>query len=174
MESYNNLKMTMENKNQAAKAAEMIAEIAAKRTPESPNELNDFLECVEVKRNKVIVDGSCSLWENTFLEMLPEIFKACAALTNQKFEANAWYESCNCGYSASIEAERRGSTLNLRTVVSENGDGICPECCEQIVCYDEYDPDETYYCPECGEEIDHEEMFGGELPVITKETFEIK
>lgn len=174
MESYNNLRMTMENKSQAVKAAEMIAEIAAKRTPVSPNELKNFLACVDVQRNMVIVDGSCSLWENTFLEMLPEIFKDCASLTNQKLEALAWYESCNCGYSATIEAERSGNALNMRTVVSENGDGICPECYEQIVCYDEYDPDKTYFCPECGEELDHEKMFDGVLPVITKETFEIK
>ena len=145
MESYTNLKMTMENKSQAIKAAEMIAEIAAKRTPESPNELKNFLECVDVKRNMVIVDDSCSLWENTFLEMLPEIIRACAALTNQKYEVLAWHNSCNCGYSATIEAERSGNALNMRTVVSENGDGFCEECGEQIVCYDEYDPDETYY-----------------------------
>ncbi len=174
MESYTNLKMTMENKSQAIKAAEMIAEIAAMRTPESPNELKNFLECVDVKRNMVIVDESCSLWENTFLEMMPEIIRVCAALTIQKYEALAWHNSCNCGYAATIEAERSSSALNMRTVVSENGDGFCEECGEQIVCYDEYDPDKTYFCPECGEELDHEKMFDGVLPVITKETFEIK
>ena len=53
MERCTNLRMTMENKSQAVKAAELIAEIAAKRTPEFPNELKDFLECVEVKKNAV-------------------------------------------------------------------------------------------------------------------------
>ena len=174
METYTNLRMTMENKNQAVKAAELIAEIAAKRTPESPNELKNFLASVEVKKSVVIVDGSCSLYENTFLEMMPEIFKTCAVLTSQKFEAVAWYESCNCAWSAQVTADRIDNTLNMRTVVSENGDGCCPECGVQIVCYDEYDPNETYYCPECGEEISHEDMFGGELPVITKEIFAIE
>ena len=173
METYTNLKMTMENKAQAAEAAKIIAELASRRTPESPNELKNFLACIEVKRNKVIVDDSCSLHETTFLELIPEAIKACAHLTSKKFELIAWYYSCNCGYEASIEAERDAEMLNIKTIVSENGDGCCPECGEQVVCYDEYDPAETYYCPECGDELDHLEMFGGVLPVVTQESFRI-
>ena len=52
MESYNNLRMTMENKAQAIEAAKIIAELASKRTPESPNELKNFVACIEVERNK--------------------------------------------------------------------------------------------------------------------------
>lgn len=173
METYTNLKMTMENKAQAAEAAKIIAELASRRTPESPNELKNFLACIEVKRNKVIVDDSCSLHETTFLELIPEAIQACAHLTSKKFKVIAWYYSCNCGYEASIEAERDAEMLNIKTIVSENGDGCCPECGEQVVCYDEYDPAETYYCPECGDELDHLEMFDGILPVITQESFRI-
>ena len=169
MESCTNMRMTMENKSQAVKAAELIAEITAKRTPESPNELKSFLACVKVKKNAVIVDGNWSLFEGTFLEMIPEIFKTCAALTSQKFEAHAYYET-TCAWNATIDADRNANSLNMKTVVSVNGDGTCPECGETIVCFDEYDPNETYYCPECGDEIGHEEMFGGKPPVITKET----
>ena len=173
MESYNNLRMTMENKAQAIEAAKIIAELASKRTPESPNELKNFVACIEVERNKVIVDESCSLYNTTFLELIPEIIKSCALLTSEKYEVIAWYTSCNCGYGATIVAERDADTLNIKTIVTEYGDGICPECCVQVVCYDEYDPAETYYCPECGEELDHLEMFGGVLPVVTQESFRI-
>ena len=173
METYNNLKMTMENKAQAIEAARIIAELASRRTPEAPNELNNFVTCIEVKRNKVIVDDSCSLHETAFLELIPEVIKACAHLTSKEYKVIAWYESCNCGYQATIEAERDANTLSIKTIVSENGDGICPECCVQVVCHDEYDPNETYYCPECGDELDHLEMFGGILPVVTQESFRI-
>ena len=97
METYNNLKMTMENRAQAIEAAKIIAELASRRTPESPNELKNFVACIEVKRNKVIVDGSCSLHETAFLELIPEVIKACAPLTSKKYEVIAWYYSCNCG-----------------------------------------------------------------------------
>ena len=173
METYNNLRMTMENRAQAIEAAKIITEFASRRTPEFPNELKNFVACIKVKRNKVIVDDSCSLLETAFLELIPEVIKACAPLTSKKYEVIAWYYSCNCGYEASIEAKRDADTLNIKTIVSENGDGSCPECGEQVVCYDEYDPAETYYCPECGDELDHLEMFDGVLPVVTLESSRI-
>ena len=38
------------------------------------------------------------------------------------------------GYFPKTDAD----TLNIKTIVSENGDGSCPECGKQVVCYDEY------------------------------------
>ena len=61
MESYNNLKMTLENNEQAVKAVDIIKEIAAKREPVSPNELNHYVADIQVSSNTVVVDDSCSL-----------------------------------------------------------------------------------------------------------------
>ena len=67
MESYTNLKMTMENKSQAIKAAEMIAEIAAKRTPESPR--GDVQKGVLMWWNQIKSGGMTEIFhQNRFLE----------------------------------------------------------------------------------------------------------
>ena len=164
------LRITMENEAQAVKAVEVITELASKRTSPHGKELVRFAEDLWIEDNMVLAEESASLFSDTFLDFVPEIMKACAFLTEQKFEANAWYEDYGCGLEESIEAKRNDTSLNIRTVVSENGNGMCPECGEHIVCYDEYDPNETYYCPICGKELVHEEMFLGILPVTTLET----
>ena len=173
MQLINNLKMTLENNEQATKAVEIIKGIAAKRIPEYPEELTEYIADLVARGNTVMVEESYSLLGDTFLELTSDIIKACVVLTQSSFEVDAWQYSCNCGYSSSVTAARNGNELKITTIVSENGNATCPECGVTIVSFDEYDPNETYYCPECGEEMDHLEMFEGCLPEISKEVVEI-
>ena len=57
------------------------------------------------------------------------------------------------------------STLHMELFESENGNGFCPECGEQLVCFDEFNPDETYHCEDCDIDVSAEDMFEGVLPV---------
>lgn len=173
MKSYSSLIMKMETRAQAMKAANIIAELASRRTSKYQSKLKDFVACIKVKRSVVIVDDSYNLHETTFLDFVPKVIKACAPLTSKKYEVVAWYSSWKCGYQASIQAERDAEMLNIKTIVSENGDGCCPKCGEQVVCFDEYDFAETYCCPKCGDKIDHLAMFDGALPVVTLEVSRI-
>ena len=50
----------------------------------------------------------------------------------------------------------------------------CPECGEDVVRIEDYDPSKTYVCPDCGEEVDLSKAYAEFAPVITKETIEIK
>ena len=173
MKAYTNMKITMETKDQAVKAVEIIRELASKKTSEDAC-IDNFIKDIKVKENMVMVDDSCSIHSGTFEDLPAEIFKALAAITEKDFSAHAWHYSCNCGHQASVDASRRKNKVKVKTIIAPNGNGWCEECGEMIVPYDEYDPKATYYCPVCGKEIDHKELFDGDIPTTVKETFVIR
>jgi hypothetical protein len=175
MEAYTSLKITLKTEELATKAMAIMKTIIANRIPASPKELIKFEADICVEENFIIVEESCTLYETTFLEMIPDIMKAIAtAQTASTFEAHGYYDSCNCGYVAEIEASFTNGTLNIKTIESGNEQGCCPECGEEIVDFNEYDPNKKYFCPECGEELDPYEMFDGLIPTVKEESFQIK
>ena len=106
MEAYTNITITMETKEQAVKAVEIIKDIATNRTPEFETELTTFIEDIEIKENVVEVDSSCSLMSNTFCEMMPQIMRSFGWHDLGKVRMNAYYFSCNCGYEANCTGKR--------------------------------------------------------------------
>ena len=105
MEEYTNIKFNMNSNEDANTVADIIKEVASKREPESPNELKHFIADIEVKENVVIVEDSCSLFSNTFCEMIPQIMIDIARRSFGPITMNAWFYSCNCGYEAEISGQ---------------------------------------------------------------------
>jgi hypothetical protein len=96
----------------------------------------------------------------------------CVAVANElkncSFYGHAFYDDENCGYESCADYEYESGYLKITLIESPEGNGCCPECGEQIVCFDEYEPSEEYTCEECGAQInDHSDMFGGTLPTVT-------
>ena len=106
MEAYTNMTITMETKEHAIKAVEIIENIAADRTPEFETELTTFIEDIEIKESVIEVDSSCSLMSNTFCEMMPQIIRSIGLYDFGKITMNAYYFSCNCGYTANCTGKR--------------------------------------------------------------------
>ena len=101
MEAYTNMTITMETKEQAIKAVEIIENIAADRTPYFETELTTFIQDIEIKENVIEVDSSCSLMSETFCEMMPQIMRAIGWSGFGRIKMDAYYFSCNCGYKSS-------------------------------------------------------------------------
>ncbi len=95
--------------------------------------------------------------------------KTCRAiameLQNSTFYGHAFYDDERGGYQSCADYEYENGVLKIIVIVSLEGPGLCPECGETIVCFDEYNPTSEYVCKECGAKIqNHEDMFDGALP----------
>lgn len=81
------------------------------------------------------------------------------------FYGHAYYDDYRCGYESCADYQFENGKLHFEFIESENGNGSCPECGEQIVCFDEFIENKTYCCEDCDIEVTAEEMFDGVLPV---------
>ncbi len=100
MTATTNIIINMNNKEDANKAAEIMKETASKRTPETLNEINNFISGITVKDNSVIVDESYSLMSNTFCELIPQIMMNIVRHGFGAITMEAWFTSYSCGYEA--------------------------------------------------------------------------
>ncbi len=171
MEAYTNIKIEMENKEIAMKAVE-----EAKRVVRESKEKNvpSFIEDIVTSGNEVIVENSCTLDSDEYNNLVPLVYKAIASMNEVNcFEAISNYVSCNCGYEANIKASYENETLTIKSIEAEDFNGYCEDCGEIIVHYEDYDPNETYICKDCGKALTEEELFPEGLPEVVIEHFEI-
>lgn len=83
----------------------------------------------------------------------------------------------NSTYSESCcDATYKNGSLELECTYYPSGHCemlICEECGEEIVSIEDYNPDETYTCPECGEVLDLQKQYDETAPKIEKKVIEI-
>ena len=75
-----------------------------------------------------------------------------------------------------IEGNYTDGTMRIETTYYPEGYCeyvSCPECGEDVVRLDEYEPGKKYICPDCGEEIDLSKMYADCAPVIKTEIIRI-
>lgn len=140
------------------------------------NATTRFANSLVILENKIVVEnGEVGAFTP---EDMPEVIKTIAqaiAANSDKFEIHD-YDSCD--YSeGDTTISFDGKALTIKSTYFPCGVVeflSCPECGEDIVSIEEYDPNVTYVCPECGEEIDLSEQYEESAPVITKEVIKIK
>ncbi len=104
-----------------------------------------------------------------------EICKAVAQeISDGSFYGHAFYDDENCGYAFCADYQYESGVLTVMTIESENGHGYCPDCGEQIVCFDEFDTEKKYSCEGCDCELSADDMFDGTIPVKETKIFIIK
>ena len=137
--------------------------------------VNTFCDDIEIKDGQILVEGGWSLasWE---FEYLREAVVAIAKETDCEFTFEADHHSLNCGYEAYIEAEYKDGVLNYRIIGDDDIIGYCSDedCGEHIVHALDYDPTQTYTCPECGRVVSEEELFPNGVPTWEVEEIRIK
>ena len=159
-ENFNLVLDTLEN-------ARVAFEIAKKILVENNMHFEADNLAIDKGNNKIyITDGAIGNAD----ELVKDICLAVAReIEKSNFYGHAYYDDMCGAYQSCADYEYEAGLLKIVMWESPEGNGFCPECEEQVVCFDEYDPDKTYVCEECGENIkNHADMFGGILPVVKK------
>jgi len=181
MTYYNSMEITFETNTTALEALEILKNRLAdgfscdktyRRNP-SMRMINDL----RVDENSISLPDEDDFYENGYYlpehfgEIMCELLKFLAENLNGKtFECISNNES-DCD-SLTFEAQYNKDTLTVKTTYYPNGyteHFYCEDCRTMITSIDEYNENETYICPECGEEFDPTEQ----KLVITEKTFVI-
>lgn len=177
MEAYTSMKLNVKGNVDMNIVVEVMRKgLLSKATDEyEERTVNRFCDDIEIKGNQVVVEDSCTLgsWE---FEYLREALIAVAKETDCDFTFKANHSSCNCGYEAYIEAEYKDGVLNCKIIGDDDIIGYCSDedCGEFIVHALDYDPNQTYTCPECGRVVTEEELFPNGVPTWEVEEIRIK
>ena len=182
MDYYTRLTGTFSNKNAAMKAMNVAKAVLAdngntydRNYARTPSQfMSDELE---VKKNKLILSGYCGFYVPEDTEaVLTDIFKEIAkTMPTETFTFESYTDST---YSdIDIEGNYINGTLTINSIYYPCGYVEylrCPECCEEILSLEEYDPEKKQYvCPECGETIDLAKVFEDMNPVKASHIFTI-
>ena len=162
---------TGENFNLVADTAENTVRAfeIAKKILDDGNYAGD-LDLFEGDNKIAVIEGEIGNCNSA----VTEICKAVAqAIPDGSFYGHAFYDDDDYGYESCADYQYENGVLTVTTTESENGHGYCPECGEQIVCFDEFDPEKKYSCEDCDCDLSAEDMFDGVLPKITTHVFKI-
>ena len=176
METYTNIKIEMENNTQTKAAVEMIKTSISdsKWFKDDERNVGRFIEDFAISENTIIVDYSCSLDSWEYENLILMVYKVTAAINDVKsFKAISHFVCCNDGYEAYCDANYINGTLTIEYCASYDFSGSCDECGDFVVNWEDYDPEETYICPECGEVLTEERMFPDGLPEVEISSYEI-
>lgn len=164
-ENFNAVFDTTANANKAFAIAKSVL-LANKMTEEVSTLVLDE------KNNKIYVSEGNVGNDNDI------VYEMCFAIANgvneSTFYGHAFFDDDRSAYESCADYEYENGLLKLTMIISPEGHGVCPECEEQIVCFDEYDPNAEYECEECGCQVEkHEDMFFGKLPILKKHELKI-
>ena len=177
MEAYTNIKIEMGN-NELAKAAikETVTAIKSNTLFKS-NEKNieRFIADINIEEGNIItVNESHFLDSNEYETLAPLMMKAIATIEEVKtFKAISYHYSCNCGYQAYCNADYEKDMLRIEACAAEDFYGVCDECGEFEIHFEDYDPNKTYICEECGKVLTEKDLFPYGVPEVTVECYNI-
>ena len=157
------------------KDLEAVASALQKIVSEKYSSEND-IATVEIDSEELTVEWgeTFMISDQTFAEEIENIFKELIAkLPNVVFRGEAICSSYNSSHEIIYRFDCNGYRVLTETIEAESYWGMCAECGCEITTAEDYIPNKKYICPECGEELDIEEMFGGSLPTVTKAEYEI-
>ncbi len=180
----NSLTITM-NSNEAANKAIEILRDRLMIGFECDNEYRknpsaELAELLAVEENQIVLpeEEGCYTPEDA-QAIIPELLRSIAetlkaeSFTCQNFNSSDYVDT-------SVEATFNNGILTIETALYPNGDSDemyveCEACGEAVVIrMEDYKEGETYYCPDCGEEIDVASVYEENKPVVNNMTFCIK
>ena len=90
------------NEKEANLVVSIIKNMAAKRIPDYPNEIDQFVAGIKVNDNVVEIKYNYSLTSNTFCEWIPQIMLSISRYDIGAITMDAGFFSESCGYEARI------------------------------------------------------------------------
>ena len=173
MEILNNeFTVTFTNTAAASEAKEIAEESLRALNDEIGNSDEAVLAADLLVVNKnVLAFEECCFFSEDLMEAAKVVIKAIA------FSMKAVdFEFSVCGTdtytTAMVDGSYQNGELSITSAFFPEGyveEFECSECGEAVVSLHDYDPNKTYVCPECGEELDFSDM----APVIEKEHIRI-
>lgn len=166
------LEITVAQEQQFEAFASALKEALAKNFYHSSDlvELTKDLEDLTLE----ISDTNLLDYEN-FRNTIEDIFKSVAkSVSNALFRGEAVISNYTSADEIIYRIDCDGEKASVEILEVSNYFALCPECGCEICNADNFNPDKTYACPECGETIDMVEAFEGSLPTFTRYEFNIK
>lgn len=129
-------------------------------------------DSLNIKNDVTLTYEEICFDSSDLLDASNAIIKAIAyGMKDEDFELSVW--GSDTYTESSMVGKYRNGVLEITSVFYPAGYCeylVCDECDEEIVSVEDYDPNKTYVCPECGEELD----FSDTAPVIQKELISIR
>ena len=135
-----------------------------------------MMEVLEIKENVVEIPAEigCYTPDEAFTVFTELLEYLATHLKGEEFYCRCW---SNDDYiDSDLEASYKTGVLAVKELFYPEGYREflwCDDCGEDVVEFAEYNPNEKYYCPSCGEELDLEEEYKNIKPIITEKEIKI-
>lgn len=166
----NQTKVIFTNAEAASKAKEIASQVIAsvESNYHYRKGIKNTIKNLSIEENALILPEDVGeLASNDLLEIMTDVVKAIAA---QLPSENFTFEVVGCDtYSeGSLEGKYGNGSLEIKSTYYPLGNIYlcCPECGAEVVEISDYDPNQKYTCPVCGEEIDLSEVYDKSAPII--------
>ena len=179
MEFNNTIKITMENNEAANTALAMIKKVLCAGNYSSDYRTNTaeaLANDLQVKGTQILQEEYAGYFTVEDIDAVVEdVLKAVAGIDSiHEFECEVISDST---YSyGEIEASYKNGLLKIKNTYYPCGYCEylrCPECSEEIVKIEDFDPNREYVCPECGEVIDLMHEYKECAPIVEEIEFDI-
>ena len=154
-----NFNIVFDNNCVIDQAAKIIRSVLS---ASSASENAKNLKTDKENRKIYIYSGTIGSFDTVVIDICQAL---ASAFEDGSFYGHAYYFDSVCDYASCADYRFENGKLYLELIESENGNGICPECGQQIVCFDAFDASKTYHCDACDKDVSAEELFDGVLPV---------
>lgn len=175
----NTIKITMENNEAANTALAIIKKVLCTGNYSSGNTTNTAEELandLQVKGAQIVQEEYAGYFTVEDIDaVMEDVLKAVAEIDSiHEFECEVISDST---YSyGEIEASYKNGLLKIKNTYYPCGYCEylrCPECSEEIVKIEDFDPNKEYVCPECGEVIDLMHEYKECAPIVEEIEFDI-
>jgi len=172
MEYTNTIKITLKNTESAIKALEILRnrldagfDVDKLYRAVPSKKMSEALAVIE---NTIVLPEyfGCYITEDAESVMFKLIQHLAENMDRSSFTWDGW--DANPYTDGHFEAEYENGLLKIKYTYYPSGD-CCPECGEMSITPNEYEEGKTYFCAECGEEIDPSDW----APVINEKIFKI-
>ena len=171
MNYTNEMTITMIDNEAAANAKAVIAALLNNKeynSGYSSNPTKQFLEALSVTNNTLSLEDDDGYFvpedAQEILEAIVKALASCGLVEFKAFNDSTYSQS-------SIEVVLNNGQLEVESVYYPSGYCEyleCPECGENVVKIEDYDPNATYFCPECKEAIELSNQYKEVAPQIKK------
>jgi endogenous inhibitor of DNA gyrase (YacG/DUF329 family) len=173
MEFYNNMKLKFNSNKEAEIAKKVMQDFMTTanfdfKYADEKKQSNLLKDSLSVKGNELVLVDCGAYTPEDIIVVAKELLKAianCKSIEN----FNGEFDGAGTYSESLLDVEFNNDVLTIKSTYYPSGYEemlCCPECGEEIVSIEEYDPLATYRCEECDEEIDLSEVYDEYAPVI--------